>query len=124
MRSSFHRFAAWIALFAVLFAAVSPAVAAVRYLSDPIAFAEICRAGNAGAAADAQETPVPQPGAARQAHCIFCISGSWQASAVSVFVFDIPRVSELVLPVEGDAPRPYDSTAFSPSSPRAPPRLI
>ncbi|MFN7086907.1 MAG: DUF2946 family protein [Burkholderiales bacterium] len=125
MCSSCRRFAAWIALFAVSFAAAFPAAAAARHLSGPLAYAQVCRSGNADAAADVQQTPAPRsPGGAHPAHCPFCSSGDWQAPAVSGAAVVVVRVAERLLPATGDDLRPHDATAFSPTCPRAPPRLV
>jgi len=126
MRSSCRRFAAWIALFAVSFAAVSPVAAAAHRWSDPAAFAQVCRSGNADAAADSQQAPSPRsPGGAHPAHCPFCCSsGDWQTPAAPGFSLVVARVAERVSPVAGGLLRFHDATAFSPSSPRAPPRFF
>ncbi|MCW5603501.1 MAG: hypothetical protein KIT18_02980 [Burkholderiales bacterium] len=119
MRSIFRRrFVAWTVLLAVLYAAVSPAVAAYAYAADPVAFAEICRTVDADAA-DTRQAPPPK--AAHTVQCLFCISGTPPLPQAPVAVSAAVPFATYVTSLHADADRPYDASAYTPASPRAPP---
>jgi hypothetical protein len=116
-----RRCVAWTVLLAVLFAGLSPVLAALAHAADPVAYAEICRIG--GSAADTRQAPQPQTG--HQSHCcLLCVSGAHPLPSSPLTVYNrLPHVSSPAL-LRADTDRPYDASAHAPAIPRAPPRAI
>ena len=114
---------ALIALCAVVFAALIPAMSSfARALTDGEVVADVVASGGICTTGD---PAVPANRIATHGHCAFCTLGAPLVSA--------PRVDALVatLAVPTPAPRaqrndalPRDAVAFHPLSPRAPPRAI
>lgn len=118
-----RRFVAWITLLAVVLAAMSPVAVAARYLSDPVAFAEICRAGSVAAGTGTSE---PAGQAARHdAPCAWCMVAAWQTPVErALTVVAAPAVAcDLRLYVRSERLL-HDLAALHPLNPRAPPRAL
>ncbi len=118
------RSAAWIALFAILLAALAPPVSKlVRTLQgDPPAFAELCSTTRADGGASTTGKAPGAPAAAME-HCPFCSThadGPWLPPAspgVAIAADAAHAVAFLFL----HAPRPLH--AWGPAQPRGPPSL-
>jgi len=70
--------AAWIALLAVLYAAATPLLAALRDQPRPDYFGALCTMGGVKDAPGQPGAPAGG-GTLHQPQCVFCISGSWHA---------------------------------------------
>jgi hypothetical protein len=114
-----RRCVAWTVLLAVLFAGLSPALAALAHAADPVAYAGICRTGNS--AADTRQPSPPQTG--HQFHCcLLCVSGVPPLPSSPLAAYDsLPHAPSPAL-LRADTDRPYDASAHTPAIPRAPPR--
>lgn len=114
-----RRFIAAFALLALLFGAVSPALAVVRQALDPAAFASICRVDDSAASH-------PEGKAAhdrlKAAHCPLCLGHAAPPSAAAHVPQCIGAVSELRLPAQAAEPLFADTAALQPLNSRAPPR--
>jgi hypothetical protein len=125
MPSFLHRrFIAGITLIAVVFAAMSPAVAAARYLSDPVAFAEICRAGS-----DVTGSGTPEPAGRAVRHdapCAWCTVAEWQPPVErALTVVAAPAAECDALRLSGRSEHlPRDRAVLQSSNPRAPPQAL
>ena len=114
------KFVAWIALCAVLFAALMPATSVFAHTlsaADTVALGGICTTHDAS-----EPAPLER---ATYGHCAFCTLGAPVVSA--------PRVDALLATLDAPAPVPQvhrnhtlprDVVAVHPLSPRAPPRAI
>jgi len=127
MTKATHRFASWIACFAILMASLAPsishAVAAAK--SVPNAWMEICTVtGSKMVMVDADQnsqTPAPVEKTMHFEHCPFCLNHAVQAG--------MPPAADFVMPViSGDHVLPslfYQSSrplfAWAVAQPRAPP---
>lgn len=118
------RTAAWIALFAILLAALAPPVSKLvrTFKGDPLAFAELCSTARVGAAAVPAGKPPGSPMAPLE-HCPFCTThgdGPWLPPA-PVVVAATAQAVKAVPVLFLRAPRPLH--AWAPSQPRGPPVL-
>lgn len=129
MTKATHRFASWIACFAILMASLAPSIshAVAAGKSQPNAWMEICTVmGSKMVALDISQdmqTPAPVESMAHLEHCPFCLN-----HAVSV---GLPPPPDFVMPViSGDHVLPslfYQSSrplfAWAVAQPRAPPAI-
>ncbi len=116
------KFVAWIALFAVIFAAFAPAsFANALNLGQGVDVGGICHSGTVSAYPG--DPLLPTGGAAAHEHCAFCTIGAPLVAAhrvvAVVALLDLPHA---IVPTQRNDALPPDAVAFHPLSPRAPPR--
>ncbi len=120
--------AAWIALLAMLMAALAPAVSQLLQRSTSAAWVEICRAGGGTAwvaVADLQGEQTPTKGQPHLLdHCPYC---SLQAHALPLLPA-LPAVTAAPLPGFREPAAflhaPHTAHAWRPAQSRAPPSLV
>ena len=115
------RVATWIALGAVLFAAASPLLAALRFHGSPEVLAQICTFS--GIKAASPEPAVPSPDTpVRLKHCVFCLVGAWDFPAADASSAGAPAGPAIATAAARAEFPSIDFAALQPLSPRAPPR--
>jgi hypothetical protein len=118
------RFAVVLAVLAIAFQAVWPAVAQSRPADSPLLGA-ICSVDGGAGSIDRSGDPLPADGGPgkHQKHCALCVAGGEraQAPAPAPVVVQIARA-----PADAPAVRPaadFRSSPGTPAQPRAPPRI-
>jgi hypothetical protein len=118
-----NRLAGWIALGAILYAAASPLLAALRFQGAPEVLAQICSLGGVKQA-PAQEPSAPSHEDTRSLkHCVFCLNGAWQPPADEALADVSPAAPAARAGTRLDEVPPPDLSALQPLNPRAPPHL-
>jgi len=115
------RFATWIALGAVLFAAASPLLAALRFHGSTEVLTQICTFSGIKAASDDPAVPL-RHAAGKLKHCVFCLGGAWYFPAAGPLSADAPAGPAVTTAAARAEFPPVDLAALQPLSPRAPPR--
>ena len=115
------RFAAWLALGAVLFAAASPLLATLRFHGSQDVLAQICTFSGIKATADEPAEPSPN-GPAKLRHCVFCLGSAWHFSAAGPLNSGAPAGPAVATAAARAEFPPHDFATLQPLSPRAPPR--
>jgi len=113
---------AWIALVAVLYAASSPLLAALRFQGQPDVLAAICTLDGIRPVSGQPALPA-QRGAQRQLHCVFCVSGAWQPALDVPLTVPAPASAAILIFVPRESVQPRFSATLQPLNPRAPPRI-
>lgn len=115
------RVATWIVLGAMVFAAASPLLAALRFHGSPEVLNQICTFSGIKAASD--EPAVPSRHApVKLKHCIFCPGGAWHFPAAGPLSADAPAGPAIAAAAARAEFPPIDLAALQPLNPRAPPR--
>lgn len=115
-------FAAWIALFAVLYAAATPLFAALRAQPQSDFFGALCTLGGVKEAPNQPAVP-SENGASHQQHCVLCVSGAWQPPLEASPGIPAPEASGTAVLQGRERVAPDFSALLRSLSPRAPPRL-
>jgi len=117
------QFTAWIALFAFLYSAATPLLAALLAQPQTGYLGALCTMGSVKDA-PAQPGAPAQGGASHQPQCVYCIGGAWQPPLDVSLAVPVPAAPVLLVRTGYSDVHHFLSAALQPLSPRAPPRLV
>jgi hypothetical protein len=116
-----RRFTAWLALFALLFSAAAPVLAATLVPPHAQSYAEVCTP--AGIQRIAVGENVPAPATPDQKHCVLCLAGSATgALPASNLSYGVPEADRSAFVDAALFPR-RSSARDRVAAPRGPPSL-